>query len=103
MKYDLTHAIRSLRPESAWSMRNNDYATLEWHCPQHSKPTLQELETEVTRLQYEWDKQEYQRKRAAEYPPMVDYLDGIVKGDTAQIEAYINACIAVKQKYPKPE
>jgi hypothetical protein len=46
---------------------------------------------------------EYQRKRAAEYPPMTDYLDGIVKGDQAQVQAYIDACLAVKAKYPKPE
>lgn len=46
---------------------------------------------------------EYQRQRAAEYPPMADYIDGIVKGDTAQVQAYIDACLAVKEKYPKPE
>ena len=46
---------------------------------------------------------EYQSQRAAEYPPMADYLDGIVKGDTAQVQTYIDACLAVKAKYPKPE
>ena len=45
---------------------------------------------------------EYQRQRAAEYPSMADYLDGIVKGDTAQVQTYIDACLAVKAKYPKP-
>jgi hypothetical protein len=45
----------------------------------------------------------YADKRAAEYPPMTDYLDGIVKGDTEQVQAYIDACLAVKAKYPKPE
>ena len=45
---------------------------------------------------------EYQRLRAAEYPDFKDYLDGIVKGDQAQIQAYIDACQAVKDKYPKP-
>jgi hypothetical protein len=43
----------------------------------------------------------YAQKRAAEYPPMTDYLDGIVKGDTAQIAKYIADCQAVKAKYPK--
>jgi len=47
-------------------------------------------------------KTQYQRDRAAEYPSMADYLDGIVKGDQAQIQAYIDACLAVKAKYPKP-
>jgi len=43
----------------------------------------------------------YKSLRATEYPPITDYIDGIVKGDNAQIQAYIDACIAVKAKYPK--
>lgn len=43
----------------------------------------------------------YRYKRAAEYPPMTDYLDGVVKGDQAQIDKYIADCLAVKAKYPK--
>jgi hypothetical protein len=43
----------------------------------------------------------YDRLRAAEYPPIMDYLDGVVKGDQAQIDTYIAACLAVKAKYPK--
>jgi len=40
--------------------------------------------------------------RADEYPPMSDYLDGIVKGDQTQVDKYIADCLAVKAKYPKP-
>ena len=43
----------------------------------------------------------YAEKRAAEYPSYIDYLDGVVKGDQAQVQAYIDACLAVKAKYPK--
>ena len=43
----------------------------------------------------------YADKRTAEYPPMADYIDGVVKGDQMQIDAYIAACLAVKAKYPK--
>ena len=43
----------------------------------------------------------YAQKRAAEYPPMADYLDAIVKGDQAQLQLYIENCLAVKAKYPK--
>lgn len=48
------------------------------------------------------DSQAYIAQRAAEYPPITDYLDGVVKGDQAQVQAYIDACLAVKAKYPKP-
>ena len=44
----------------------------------------------------------YAQKRAAEYPPYTDYLDGIAKADQAQIDKYIADCQAVKTKYPKP-
>jgi hypothetical protein len=47
------------------------------------------------------DPDAYKAKRAAEYPPMTDYLDGVVKGDQAQIDKYIADCLAVKAKYPK--
>ncbi len=43
----------------------------------------------------------YSQKRASEYPSMMDYLDGVVKGDQAQIDKYIADCLAVKAKYPK--
>ena len=43
----------------------------------------------------------YAQKRAAEYPPMTDYLDGVVKNDQAQIDKYIADCQAVKIKSPK--
>ena len=43
----------------------------------------------------------YKELRAKEYPDFREYLDGIVKGDQAQIDAYIATCQAVKNKYPK--
>ena len=45
----------------------------------------------------------YKDQRAAEYPDFREYLDGIVKGDQTQIDAYIAACQAVKAKYPKEQ
>jgi hypothetical protein len=54
-------------------------------------------------VQYYYEVKEYQRKRKAEYPDYAYYLDGVVKGDQDQIDAYIAACQAVKDKYPKVE
>jgi hypothetical protein len=70
---------------------------------EQTQPTDAEITAEVARLQAEYEAKEYQRKRAAEYPPMTDYLDGVVKGDQAQIDAYVAACLAVKAKYPKEQ
>jgi hypothetical protein len=43
----------------------------------------------------------YKDQRANEYPDFRDYQDGIVKGDNTQVQAYIDACNAVKNRYPK--
>jgi hypothetical protein len=51
--------------------------------------------TEVERLNL------VKANRSNEYPDFKEYLDGIVKGDNAQIQKYINDCLAVKAKYPK--
>jgi hypothetical protein len=47
------------------------------------------------------DAHAYIAKRQAEYPSIIDYIDGVVKGDQAQIDKYIADCQAVKAKYPK--
>ena len=66
-----------------------------------AKPTLAQLDAfeaqanEVERLNL------VKANRANEYPDFKEYLDGIVKGDDAQIQKYINDCLAVKAKYPK--
>ena len=47
------------------------------------------------------DAHAYIAKRASEYPPITDYIDGVVKGDQAQIDKYIADCLAVKARHPK--
>jgi hypothetical protein len=105
---DISKALQSLRPSSNWVLCENDYEQLYWAEPPvenggQSKPTKEEVEAEVERLQQELDNTEYQRLRAKEYPDFKEYLDGVVKGDEVQVQAYIDACLAVKAKYPKPE
>jgi tRNA A37 N6-isopentenylltransferase MiaA len=101
--FDFSHALVSLRPGAQWVFRGESYDGIEWLDESQELPTEEELTAEVERLQSEHDALEYQRLRAKEYPDFRDYLDGIVKGDQEQIDAYISACLAVKAKYPKPE
>lgn len=91
-------ALRSLRPGTEWILRGDE---LEWLETNQTRPSDAEIQAEILRLQVEHVANEYQRKRAAEYPPIADYLDGVVKGDQAQVQAYIDACLTVKAKYPK--
>jgi len=64
---------------------------------------VQQTKLRAEALEAEEAAKQYQRDRAREYPDFRDYLDGIVKGDQAQVDAYIAACQAVKAKYPKTE
>jgi hypothetical protein len=97
----IADALLSLRPGAEWSYSSD--LGLEWLDQTQTQPTDAEIQAEMARLQADYEAKQYARDRAAEYPPVTDYLDGIVKGDTAQVQAYIDACLAVKAKYSKPE
>ena len=94
----IVQALHSLRPNAQWTLRDSE---LEWNDKIQTQPTDAEIQAEIVRLQTEYDNNKYQRDRQPNYPPMTDYLDGIVKGDQAQIDKYIADCLAVKEKYPK--
>jgi hypothetical protein len=70
-----------------------EYNSLDWF-NDWQKPSWATIQDEIFKLGI-------QVNRAAEYPPIADYLDGVVKGDQAQIDKYIADCLAVKAKYPK--
>lgn len=78
-----------------------DYDTLVWN-DSTEKPSKEFLENKLDLIKVS-QLLVVQQNRAAEYPPITDYIDGVVKGDQAQIDEYIAACQAVKNKYPKPE
>lgn len=48
----------------------------------------------------------YARRRAAEYPPIEELADALVHqsttGDDTKLTAYLDACKAVKSRFPKP-
>ena len=93
-------AIRKINPNAEITVSGGDIDTVVW-C-NGTQPIAKELILEkVAELQTEYDSKEYQRQRTKEYPDFKEYLDGIVKGDDAQIQKYINDCLAVKAKYPK--
>lgn len=98
----ITEAILSLRPGADFYVEGGVYNGVVWNDQTQTKPTADEVAAEVMRLDTIVQSNQYRVQRAAEYPPMSDYLDGVVKGDQAQIDKYIADCLAVKAKYPKP-
>jgi hypothetical protein len=98
----ISQALQNLRPNSGFSFDGTDLLSIKWTDPTITAPTLDEIRSEYQRIEDEFNYKEYQRLRAAAYPPIEDYLDAVVKNDQSQIDAYIAACLAVKQQYPKP-
>ena len=95
MTYKLTTATSITRLSDNASIpadeQNTDYAAyLQW-ISEGNTPEPADIPPAPT----------YQELRAAAYPPLLDLIDGLVKDDAAQIQAYKDACLAVKVLYPK--
>jgi len=99
----IDQALVRLRPGAEWTLIGESYEGITWLDKKQTLPTKEEVEAEVQVVLAEIEAQKYKRQRMQEYPPLQEYIDGVVKGDQAQIQAYIDACLAVKAKYPKPE
>jgi hypothetical protein len=97
---DITKAIISLRPNAKWSLEGNEYEGLVWLADEETKPTEEEVNVELARLEEEYKLIEYKQKRATEYPPIGDQLDALWKGGDAAAEMLAKVQ-AVKNKYPK--
>lgn len=103
MIFDLSHALQSLCPGAQWVLRNESYEQLEWKDSFYEKPSEEVLLAEVARLQAEYDKKEYQRLRAKEYPSIKDQLDMLYWDQRNGTSLWLNTVEYVKQKYPKSE
>jgi len=108
----LNDKIKAYLTQSNIDNESGDYQTgqpegeadqiLHWDEKLGAQPTQEQLDAAWAAKVAADDAVAYKVKRAVEYPPASNYLDGIVKGDQAQVQAYIDACLAVKAKYPKP-
>jgi hypothetical protein len=81
--FKLNPSVVTIRGDVAYDVDNNEVA--------YDKAAVQAYV----------DAHAYIAKRAAEYPPITDYIDGVVKGNQPQIDKYIADCQAIKNKYPK--
>ena len=93
---DIVDAIQTLKPGASWVVRDGD---LEWLDTEQTQPTQSEIDSEILRLQAEYDNAQYARDRAVAYPPMADQLDDIFHNGVAGWKKTIQA---VKDTHPKP-
>lgn len=95
-KIEIGDALSSLHPGSQYAVLDN--STIEWLSEDIPQPTQAEIDTEVARLQAEYDNAQYARDRAAAYPSIEDQLDKIYHSGINAWKADIKA---VKDTYPK--
>ena len=88
-------AIRSLVTGSISGAE--DGTRMKYHDGQ-TPPTEKEIDTELARLQAEYDAQEYARKREAEYPSIQECVHAILDDDLTALQEKRQA---IKTKYPK--
>ena len=50
MKYDITHALQSLKPGAQWVLRGDAYSGIEWMDSSQTKPTETEVTNKITAL-----------------------------------------------------
>lgn len=96
----IDRAILSLRPGAEWTLNGDTYEGLEWLDQIQTKPTIEEIDVEIARLQQEHTNTEYQRLRKDHYPSFADQFDLLYHGG---YDAWKLAIQQVKDQYPKPE
>mgnify|MGYP003153194673 CR=1 FL=1 len=70
------------------------------------KPTEHEISAELSKLNLQWNAEEYSRNRRREYPTLIDLTVALAEkeeGDSTMWDEISAERAAVKVKYPKPE
>ena len=98
----LTLSIEKLQPNSQYIFRGDvvseeRFNSIEWHT--ENTLTWSAVQTEMTRLQTEYDAKDYARKRKAEYPTIESLVVALY--DTDDKSAIETKRAEVKAKYPK--
>ena len=94
-------ALSNLVPGARFIV-DDTYESIVWKDDSYTLPSKEVVMAEVARLETQYIRNQYQRDRAPEYPPIGDQLDALWKGGDAA-EEMLAKVQAVKAKYPKPE
>ena len=87
-----------------WSdYKNKVYENLVIHDDSKEKPTQEFLESELQRMQDEFDAQDYARNRVRAYPSWQEQMDMQYHDAVDGTTTWQDAVQAVKDAHPKPE
>ncbi len=104
MRYTLVDAFEKLvDPNAQWGFANGDkYENLIWMSgDSYTQPTEEECVEKLAEINYEYEVNEYQRYRAAEYPSMAEQQDMQFHDAVNGTTTWKDAIQSVKDKYPK--
>lgn len=101
----ISDALEAICPGAKYHVIGDptDEANIHWFDTEVQQPNSEQIKQKLQQLQQSWQVEYIKILRAKEYPDITEYLDAVVKGDGIQLQSYIDKCLAVKQKYPKPE
>ena len=104
MRISYTDAILKLRPEAAFTIKDDEYDTFQWFDTVQEKPSEDEIKVQVELMKNQWVLTEYQRQRKMEYPNLEELADAIYwqsNGDSSKMTEYLEKVSLIKEKYPK--
>ena len=90
-------ALQSLKPKAEWVLRGD---VLDWHDAVQTEPTQSEIDAEVTRLQAEYDSQEYARNRKKEYDQL-NQFEMQFDDDRDGTTTWVDTINEIKGRHPK--
>jgi len=93
----IEEAILKINPNAEFAVSNNDINKITWNHGTTPIPKS-DIEAKMVEVQADYDAKDYQRKRATEYPSIVDQLDDIYHNG---IDAWKATIKTTKDKYPK--
>jgi hypothetical protein len=97
MNNKLIDAILAINPDAQCTYTDEDVDSVQWY--NDTAPISKEdILAKMTELQAEYDNNQYQRDRAAEYPSIADQLDDIYHNG---IDGWKTTIKETKDKYPK--
>ena len=95
---DKVAALQALTPAAKWVLRGDE---LEWLDDTQTQPTDSEITAEISRLQAEYDANQYQRDRAEAYPSLAEQADMAYWDRQNNTTTLDDAISAVKLQFPK--
>ena len=98
----ISDAIISLEPNAGFTIIDQNIDTLVWTKDDVTQPSNEDILAEQTRLQAEYDNNQYQRDRAVAYASIQDQLDMQYWDNVNSTTTWKDHIAQVKSNNPKP-